>query len=100
MYADSWSKDLVNLHFYNYRQLITRPPWPGKALGNSAVSSPQEGLLTYTHKRYFASGTGAAGLVGAFAWWELRGLGVRVGVGISSVRFGKYAQERARLTIH
>lgn len=35
--------------------------------------------------RYFASGTGAAGLVGAFLWWEIRGLGVRVGVGLSSV---------------
>jgi hypothetical protein len=35
---------------------------------------------------YFASGTGAAGLVGAFLWWEIRGLGVRVGVGLSSVR--------------
>lgn len=34
---------------------------------------------------YFASGTGAAGLVGAFLWWELRNLGVRTGVGISSV---------------
>ncbi|KAF8909209.1 batten's disease protein Cln3 [Mucidula mucida] len=32
---------------------------------------------------YFASGTGAAGLVGAFLWWELRSLGVRVGVGLS-----------------
>jgi battenin len=35
---------------------------------------------------YFASGTGAAGLVGAFLWWELRGLGVPIGVGLSSVR--------------
>jgi battenin len=35
--------------------------------------------------RYFASGTGAAGLVGAFLWWELRKFGVRVGVGLSSV---------------
>ncbi len=35
---------------------------------------------------YFASGTGAAGLVGAFLWWEIRGLGVRIGVGLSSVR--------------
>ena len=35
--------------------------------------------------RYFASGTGAAGLVGAFLWWELRNFGVRVGVGLSSV---------------
>ncbi|KAF8153103.1 batten's disease protein Cln3 [Crassisporium funariophilum] len=34
---------------------------------------------------YFASGTGAAGLVGAFLWWEVRSLGVRTGVGISSV---------------
>jgi battenin len=35
--------------------------------------------------RYFASGTGAAGLVGAFLWWEVRSLGVRTGVGLSSV---------------
>lgn len=35
--------------------------------------------------RYFASGTGAAGLVGAFLWWELRKFGVRFGVGLSSV---------------
>ncbi|KAJ3500771.1 hypothetical protein NLJ89_g9644 [Agrocybe chaxingu] len=34
---------------------------------------------------YFASGTGAAGLVGAFLWWEMRGLGVRAGVGLSSI---------------
>ncbi|KAF9463263.1 batten's disease protein Cln3 [Collybia nuda] len=34
---------------------------------------------------YFASGTGAAGLVGAFIWWEVRSLGVRVGVGLSSI---------------
>jgi len=34
---------------------------------------------------YFASGTGAAGLVGAFMWWEVRGLGVRLGVGLSSI---------------
>jgi battenin len=34
---------------------------------------------------YFASGTGAAGLVGAGLWWELRGLGVRLGVGLSAV---------------
>ncbi|KXN84016.1 Protein BTN1 [Leucoagaricus sp. SymC.cos] len=35
---------------------------------------------------YFASGTGAAGLVGAFLWWELRKFGVRIGVGVSSVQ--------------
>ncbi|TFK75744.1 batten's disease protein Cln3 [Pluteus cervinus] len=34
---------------------------------------------------YFASGTGAAGLVGAFLWWEVRSFGVRIGVGVSSV---------------
>ncbi|KAG1859261.1 batten's disease protein Cln3 [Suillus subluteus] len=34
---------------------------------------------------YFASGTGAAGIVGAFMWWELRGLGISTGVGISAV---------------
>lgn len=34
---------------------------------------------------YFASGTGAAGLVGAGLWWELRALGVRLGVGLSAV---------------
>ena len=39
-----------------------------------------------TNYSYFASGTGAAGVVGAFLWWEIRGLGVRIGVGLSSVR--------------
>ncbi|KAF9515000.1 hypothetical protein BS47DRAFT_1328482 [Hydnum rufescens UP504] len=34
---------------------------------------------------YFASGTGAAGLLGAALWWYLRSLGVREGVGISSI---------------
>jgi len=34
---------------------------------------------------YFAAGTGAAGLVGAFLWWEVRGLGVRLGVGVSAI---------------
>ncbi|KAG8701713.1 battenin CLN3 protein, partial [Ceratobasidium sp. 423] len=33
----------------------------------------------------FASGTGAAGLVGAGLWWELRALGVRLGVGLSAL---------------
>lgn len=44
------------------------------------------GLKAFDESRYFASGTGAAGLAGAFLWWELRNLGVRVGVGLSSVR--------------
>ncbi|KAL1948617.1 hypothetical protein VTO73DRAFT_10423 [Trametes versicolor] len=34
---------------------------------------------------YFASGTGGAGLAGALLWWELRGLGVRFGVGLSTI---------------
>jgi len=34
---------------------------------------------------YFAAGTGAAGLVGALLWWEVRGLGVRLGVGVSAM---------------
>ena len=42
--------------------------------------------LVLMAKSYFASGTGAAGLVGAFLWWELRNLGVQTGVGISAVR--------------
>lgn len=36
---------------------------------------------------WFSSGTGAAGLVGAGLWWELRGLGVRTGISISSVGY-------------
>ncbi|KAI5980685.1 CLN3 protein-domain-containing protein [Pisolithus marmoratus] len=34
---------------------------------------------------YWSSGTGAAGLFGSFLWWKLRGLGVEVGIGISSL---------------
>lgn len=34
---------------------------------------------------WFASGTGAAGLVGAGLWWGLRGLGVRTGLLVCSV---------------
>ncbi|KIY49732.1 batten's disease protein Cln3, partial [Fistulina hepatica ATCC 64428] len=34
---------------------------------------------------YFASGTGAAGIVGALVWWEVRSIGVRFGVGLSSI---------------
>jgi battenin len=37
------------------------------------------------YNSFFASGTGAAGLVGAFIWWEVRSLGVRTGVGLSAV---------------
>ncbi|KAF8311520.1 batten's disease protein Cln3 [Cantharellus anzutake] len=34
---------------------------------------------------YFASGTGCAGLLGAGLWWVLRGFGVQLGVGLSSL---------------
>ncbi|PLW21284.1 hypothetical protein PCANC_05062 [Puccinia coronata f. sp. avenae] len=34
---------------------------------------------------WFASGTGAAGVVGAAFWWLLRHLGVQIGLGLSSV---------------
>lgn len=34
---------------------------------------------------WFASGTGAAGLVGAGAWWAVRGLGVQTGMAVLSV---------------
>lgn len=34
---------------------------------------------------WFSSGTGAAGLVGALFWWCLRGLGVPLGLGLSSI---------------
>ncbi|KAM0792898.1 hypothetical protein ACM66B_002659 [Microbotryomycetes sp. NB124-2] len=44
---------------------------PGADLGGIAVG-------------WFASGTGAAGLVGAGLWWVLRGLGVRIGLLICS----------------
>lgn len=42
-------------------------------------------LLTSTAVGYFSSGTGLAGLAGALIWWLLRGLGVRLGLLISSV---------------
>lgn len=48
-------------------------------------STPIHKRLIQGSSSYFASGTGAAGLVGAFLWWEVRGLGVRLGVGVSSV---------------
>lgn len=35
---------------------------------------------------WFSSGTGAAGVGGAGLWWVVRGLGVRGGLGLCSVR--------------
>ncbi|ETW77378.1 small molecule transporter [Heterobasidion irregulare TC 32-1] len=73
---------------------------PGRLLGISFASfSSGLGELTFLQLSttyhppsvgghsvgYFASGTGAAGLLGAFLWWEVRSLGVRVGVGLSAV---------------
>ncbi|KAH9474723.1 Protein BTN1 [Psilocybe cubensis] len=63
----SFSSGLGELTFLQLSTTYAPPPVAGHSVG------------------YFASGTGAAGLVGAFLWWELRGLGVRTGVGLSSV---------------
>ncbi|TEB32688.1 hypothetical protein FA13DRAFT_1731182 [Coprinellus micaceus] len=63
----SFSSGLGELTFLQLSTTYSPPPVAGHAVG------------------YFASGTGAAGLVGAFLWWEVRGLGVRLGVGMSSV---------------
>ncbi|KAG7442878.1 batten's disease protein Cln3 [Guyanagaster necrorhizus] len=63
----SFSSGLGELTFLQLSTTYTPPSIAGHSVG------------------YFASGTGAAGLVGAFLWWELRGLGVRIGVGLSSV---------------
>ena len=62
------------------------PQSPGIALGSSNSLHVLRTLIDLMTLSYFASGTGAAGLVGAFLWWEVRSLGVRIGVGISSVR--------------
>lgn len=56
----------------------------GRSVG-FALSHPSSYFMLIPLDRYFASGTGAAGIVGAFMWWELRGLGVSTGVGISAV---------------
>lgn len=52
----------------------------------SSADRKGKGLsLSSTALGWFASGTGAAGLVGAFLWWLLRGLGVKEGLLICSV---------------
>ncbi|KNZ79134.1 Protein BTN1 [Termitomyces sp. J132] len=63
----SFSSGLGELTFLQLSTTYTPPSLAGRSVG------------------YFASGTGAAGLVGAFLWWEVRSLGVRVGVGLSSI---------------
>lgn len=45
---------------------------------------------------WFSSGTGAAGLVGAALWWELRALGVKTGISISSVSLSFYGTRLVR----
>ncbi|KAJ2927659.1 hypothetical protein H1R20_g9441, partial [Candolleomyces eurysporus] len=54
----SFSSGLGELTFLQLSTTYSPPQVAGHAVG------------------YFASGTGAAGLVGAFLWWEVRGLGV------------------------
>ena len=76
----------MNSPFCNY------PPPTFRWLRGAALGTCYFGVYNvlslngFDEFRYFASGTGAAGLVGAFLWWELRNLGVRVGVGLSSVK--------------
>lgn len=36
---------------------------------------------------WFSSGTGASGLVGALLWWIVRGFGVELGLGLTSVNY-------------
>ncbi|EGF98888.1 uncharacterized protein MELLADRAFT_118419 [Melampsora larici-populina 98AG31] len=42
-------------------------------------------FINKTGVSWFASGTGAAGVVGAGWWWTLRNMGIKVGLGLSSV---------------
>ncbi|KAJ7057155.1 batten's disease protein Cln3 [Mycena amicta] len=63
----SFSSGLGELTFLQLSTTYSPPSVAGRSVG------------------YFASGTGAAGLVGAGLWWEVRGFGVRVGVGLSSI---------------
>ncbi|OAX37129.1 batten disease protein Cln3 [Rhizopogon vinicolor AM-OR11-026] len=63
----SFSSGLGEMTFWQLSTTFNHPSVGGRCVG------------------YFASGTGAAGVVGAFMWWELRGLGVRTGVGISAI---------------
>ena len=66
--------------------LPTSQPLRGAALGTcSSKIHGSFSLIGFDELRYFASGTGAAGIVGAFLWWEIRSLEVRLAVGLSSV---------------
>ncbi|SPC66179.1 related to YHC3 - protein involved in vacuolar arginine transport [Ustilago sp. UG-2017b] len=75
----SFSSGLGELTFL---QLSTRyAPKEGKGLGLVGLETNYAGDAV----GWFASGTGAAGLVGAGAWWAVRGLGVQTGMAILSV---------------
>ncbi|TFK97215.1 batten's disease protein Cln3 [Pterulicium gracile] len=63
----SFSSGLGELTFLQLSTTFSPPSVGGHAVG------------------YFASGTGGAGLVGAFIWWEVRGFGVKAGIGMSSI---------------
>ncbi|KAJ1571482.1 hypothetical protein NDA15_003514 [Ustilago hordei] len=56
-------------------------PKEGKGLGLVGLETNYAGDAV----GWFASGTGAAGLVGAGAWWVVRGWGVQTGMAILSV---------------
>ncbi|KAG6857514.1 hypothetical protein H0H87_002139 [Tephrocybe sp. NHM501043] len=80
----SFSSGLGEITFLQLSTTYAPPSVAGRSVGyaHSIALSRNEPSHSI---RYFASGTGAAGLVGAFLWWEVRSLGVRVGVGLSSV---------------
>ncbi|KAH9815122.1 batten's disease protein Cln3 [Melampsora americana] len=42
-------------------------------------------FINKTGVSWFASGTGAAGVVGAGWWWTLRNMGIKIGLGLSSI---------------
>ncbi|KAN0063912.1 battenin CLN3 protein [Thecaphora frezii] len=80
----SFSSGLGELTFL---QLSTR--YAPKAANNGGASPASTVLLQRNYAGdgvgWFASGTGAAGLVGAAAWWIVRPLGVQLGLGILSL---------------
>lgn len=82
----SFSSGLGELTFLQLSTTYHPPSIGGHSVGYVPLFSVLSVFSEYVTCRYFASGTGAAGLVGAFLWWEVRGLGVRIGVGISAVR--------------
>lgn len=75
----SFSSGLGEMTYLQLSTLYTNP-------STNSTSTEKKGLnLSSTALGWFASGTGAAGLVGAGLWWFLRSLGVREGLLITSV---------------